>query len=111
MPGAGKAPATAPAPGPSGSYCYTALDVLQASGQYSTLLNLLDDTDMGNLLDDPRSFAFCSFGTACELVRCIEDTLAALGTNFLTETVMTSGQAAAVMLQVHYSACTNKRWN
>ena len=85
--------------------------MLQASWQYSTLLNLLDDTDMGNLLDDPRSFAFCSFGTACELVRCIEDTLDALGTNFLTETVMTSGQAAAVMLQVHYSACTNKRWN
>lgn len=72
-----KAPAVAPAPGPSGTYCYTALDVLQASGQYSTLLNLLDNTDLGNLLDDPRRFITVFAPTNAG----IEDTLDALGTN------------------------------
>lgn len=52
------APATAPAPapGPSSSSCYTALNVLEASSQYSTLLSLLDSTDLTSYFDSPTHF-------------------------------------------------------
>ena len=51
------AQAPAPAPGPgSGDGCYTALNVLEASGQYNTLLTLLDSTNLTVLLDNPAHF-------------------------------------------------------
>lgn len=50
------AAAPAPAPGPSSVSCYTALNVLEASSQYSTLLSLLDSTDLTSYFDSPTHF-------------------------------------------------------
>lgn len=50
----GPTPAPAPAPGPSSAYgCYTPLNILEASGQHSTLLALLDSTNLTAILDSP----------------------------------------------------------
>ncbi len=51
-----RAPAPAPAPGPSAYGCYTALNVLEASSQYTTLLSLLDSTDLTSYFDNPNHF-------------------------------------------------------
>ena len=49
--------APAPAPGPgAGLGCYTALNILEASGQHNTLLTLLDSTNLTSLLDNPERF-------------------------------------------------------
>ncbi|KAA6417358.1 MAG: hypothetical protein FRX49_12687 [Trebouxia sp. A1-2] len=50
------APAPAPAPGPSAYGCYTALNVLEASSQYTTLLSLLDSTDLTSYFDNLNHF-------------------------------------------------------
>lgn len=51
------ATAPAPAPGPGANLgCYTALNILEASGQHNTLLTLLDSTNLTSLLDNPERF-------------------------------------------------------
>ena len=93
-----RAPVVAPAPGPAGAGCYTALDVLEASGQYTTFLGLLDDTDLGNLFDDPKRyrlsrrhaylFVFSPF----------------LGTAFFCDHCCLGGSCTKLVLQYHVNS-------
>lgn len=83
------APAPAPAPGPSSYGCYTALNVLEASSQYTTLLSLLDSTDLTSYLDNPNHFITIFAPTNAG----IQSTLNGIGTTlakFANSTAVTS---------------------
>ncbi|KAL0029087.1 hypothetical protein WJX77_005876 [Trebouxia sp. C0004] len=81
--------APAPAPGPSAYGCYTALNVLEASSQYTTLLSLLDSTDLTSYFDNPNHFITIFAPTNSG----IQSTLSELGTTlakFANSTAVTS---------------------
>lgn len=66
--------APAPAPGPDSSIgCYTALNILEASGQHNTLLTLLDSTNLTAVLDNPSRFVTLLAPTDAGIAQTLRD--------------------------------------